>query len=622
MSLFSQIPDEGTLKTRARSAPLAERMRPRTLEDYVGQEHLLGPGKPLRVEIERDDPGSMILWGPPGVGKTTLAKIIAEATQASFIEFSAVMGGMKEIKQVMVDAEKAAGFGSRTILFIDEIHRFNKAQQDAFLPYVERGTIRLIGATTENPSFEVIAALLSRCRVYRLTPLTDEQLTQLLKRALTDKERGLGGVTADDDAVEMIAGYASGDARYAYNALETAAKLAAGGRITREIVQNALQQRVLLYDKQGEEHYNLISALHKSIRNSDADASLYWLGRMLKAGEDPMYVARRLVRMAVEDVGLAAPEALRMALAARDAIDFLGSPEGDLALAQAAVYLALAPKSNALYTAYGEITAEIEAHRAEPVPLHLRNAPTPLMEQFGYGEGYQYAHDLEGRVADMECMPENLRGREFYHPTAEGREKLLAQRMDEVRRIRAAKRAGRKPEPKGSSMDQQADPQWLSWTKRLQAIAQTGLTFTRDHYDHERYEELQAIAAEMMAVGSGIPDSQKVLDLFRGERGYATPKVEVRGAVVREDQILLVREREDGGWTLPGGWADVGESPSAMVVREVKEESGYEVVPRKLAAVFDRNKHPHPPEPTHAYKLYSCASCSAARPRRALKRRR
>ncbi len=440
MSLFSQIPDESTLKT-ARGAPLAERMRPRTLNDYVGQEHLLGPGKPLRVEIERDDAGSMILWGPPGVGKTTLAKIIAEVTRATFIEFSAVMGGIKEIKQVMVDAEKAAGFGSRTILFIDEIHRFNKAQQDAFLPYVERGTIRLIGATTENPSFEVIAALLSRCRVYRLNPLSEKELVQLLKRALADKERGLGklNVTADDEVMEMIASYANGDARYAYNALETSAKLASGGRISRETVQNALQQRVLLYDKQGEEHYNLISALHKSIRNSDADASLYWLGRMLKAGEDPMYVARRLVRMAVEDIGLAAPEALRLALAARDAMDFLGSPEGDLALAQAAVYLALAPKSNALYTAYGEITAEIEAHRAEPVPLHLRNAPTPLMEHFGYGEGYQYAHDVEGRVADMECMPENLRGREFYHPTSEGREKLLAQRMDEVRRIRRAK---------------------------------------------------------------------------------------------------------------------------------------------------------------------------------------
>jgi putative ATPase len=443
MSLFSQIPDESTLKT-ARGAPLAERMRPRTLDDYIGQEHLLGPGKPLRVEIERDDAGSMILWGPPGVGKTTLAKIIAEATQASFIEFSAVMGGIKEIKQVMVDAEKASGFGSRTLLFIDEIHRFNKAQQDAFLPYVERGTIRLIGATTENPSFEVIAALLSRCRVYRLNPLSEKELVQLLKRALADKERGLGklNVTADDEVMEMIASYANGDARYAYNALETSAKLAAGGRITRETVQNALQQRVLLYDKQGEEHFNLISALHKSIRNSDADAALYWLGRMLKSGEDPMYVARRLVRMAVEDIGLAAPEALRLALAAREAMDFLGSPEGDLALAQAAVYLALAPKSNALYTAYGAITAEIEAHRAEPVPLHLRNAPTALMEQFGYGEGYQYAHDVDGRVADMECMPDNLRGREFYHPTSEGREKLLAQRMDEVRRIRRAKQNG------------------------------------------------------------------------------------------------------------------------------------------------------------------------------------
>jgi putative ATPase len=438
MSLFNQIPDEKTVR---KTAPLAERMRPRTLNEYVGQEHLLGPGKPLRMEIERDDMGSMILWGPPGVGKTTLAKIIAETTQASFIEFSAVMGGIKEIKQVMVDAEKAAGFGSRTILFIDEIHRFNKAQQDAFLPYVERGTIRLIGATTENPSFEVIAALLSRCRVYRLQPLSDEQQLQLLKRALADKERGLGelNVTADEDALEMIASFSNGDARYAYNALESSARLSTGGRMTREVVQNALQQRVLLYDKQGEEHYNLISALHKSIRNSDADAALYWLGRMLQAGEDPMYVARRLVRMAVEDIGLAAPEALNLTLSARDAIDFLGSPEGDLALAQAAVYLALAPKSNALYTAYGEVTAEIEAHRAEPVPLHLRNAPTRLMKEFGYGEGYQYAHDVEEGVADMDCMPENLRGREFYHPRAQGREKLLAQRMEEIRSIREAK---------------------------------------------------------------------------------------------------------------------------------------------------------------------------------------
>ena len=440
MSLFSQFPQEQSVRKGA--TPLAERMRPRTLEEYVGQEHLLGPGMPRRMEIERDDPGSMILWGPPGVGKTTVAKIIAEATQASFLEFSATMGGIKEIKQVMVEAEKAAGFGSRTILFIDEIHRFNKAQQDAFLPYVERGTIRLIGATTENPSFEVIAALLSRCRVYRLRPLTDEEQLQLLTRALGDEQRGLGAlrVTAERDALEMIASYANGDARYAYNALETSAKLAAGGRITRETVQNALQQRVLLYDKQGEEHYNLISALHKSIRNSDADASLYWLGRMLQAGEDPLYVARRLVRISVEDIGLAAPEALRMTLAARDAMEFLGSPEGDLALAQAAVYLALAPKSNALYAAYGEVTAEIEAHRGEPVPLHLRNAPTAMMKQFGYGEGYEYAHDVAQGVADMECMPDNLVGRRFYHPRLVGREKLLAQRMEEVRSIRAAKK--------------------------------------------------------------------------------------------------------------------------------------------------------------------------------------
>src|SRR6201986_4086130 len=310
MSLFSQIPDESTLK-KVRTAPLAERMRPRTLEEYVGQEQLLGPGMPLRMEIERDDPGSMILWGPPGVGKTTLAKIIAEATQASFIEFSAVMSGMKEIKQLMVDAEKAAGFGSRTILFIDEIHRFNKAQQDAFLPYVERGTIRLIGATTENPSFEVIAALLSRCRVYTLQPLTEEQIVALLRRALTDAERGLGasGVSADDEALATIASYSSGDARNALNALDAAAKLAEGRGeklITKPLAAEALQRRVLLYDKKGEQHYDIISALHKSVRNSDPDASLYWLGRMLEGGEAPMYVSRRVVRMAVEDIGLAA----------------------------------------------------------------------------------------------------------------------------------------------------------------------------------------------------------------------------------------------------------------------------------------------------------------------------
>src|SRR5580658_4884136 len=352
MSLFDGEPEgpKGTLRT----APLAERMRPRTLEEYSGQEHLLGPGKPLRVQIERDGldgsgSGSMILWGPPGVGKTTLAKIIAETTKASFIEFSAVMSGIKEIKQVMAAAGQAAEMHSRTILFVDEIHRFNKAQQDAFLPYVERGTIRLIGATTENPSFEIISALLSRCRVYVLEPLSEQQITALLRRALEDRERGLGALelTADDDALELIASYSSGDCRSAYNTLEVAAQLAQTGRegaaalrhIDRALAVEAVQQRVLMYDKSGEEHYNLISALHKSVRNSDPDASLYWLARMFAAGEDPLYLARRVVRMAVEDIGLAAPEALNLCLSAKEAIDFLGSPEGDLALAEAVVYL-------------------------------------------------------------------------------------------------------------------------------------------------------------------------------------------------------------------------------------------------------------------------------------------
>jgi len=440
MSLFNPAPE--TANNRAVSAPLAERMRPRTLDEFLGQQHLLGPGKPLRVQIERDEASSMIFWGPPGVGKTTLAKIIAEATKATFIEFSAVLAGIKEIKQVMADAEKAASWGTRTILFIDEIHRFNKAQQDAFLPWVERGSIRLIGATTENPSFEINSALLSRCRVYTLQQLSDEQILTLLHRALDDPERGLGAqhLTASEGALELLAGYASGDARNALNALEVAARLADSKTITRETATEALQQRVLMYDKQGEEHYNLISALHKSVRNSDPDAALYWLGRMLKSGEDPLYVARRVVRMAVEDIGLAAPEALNLTLSARDMVDFLGSPEGDLALAQAVVYLALAPKSNAVYVAYGAVQADIEATRQEPVPLHLRNAPTKLMKELDYGKGYEYAHDVEGRVADMECLPKSLAGHRYYHPTQEGREKLLAQRMEEIRRTRESKR--------------------------------------------------------------------------------------------------------------------------------------------------------------------------------------
>ncbi len=443
MGLFDASPMVG--QRPAGQTPLAERMRPLTIAEYAGQGHLLGEGKPLRLAIERDDPASMIFWGPPGVGKTTLAQIIARLTEASFIEFSAVLSGIKEIKNVMVEAEKAAEYGSRTILFVDEIHRFNKAQQDAFLPYVERGTIRLIGATTENPSFEINAALLSRCRVYTLVALTEEEVVALLRRALGDAERGLGasGVEAEENALGAIAAYASGDARTALNALEVAAQLVEGrGKkvITREVAAEAMQRRMLLYDKKGEQHYDVISALHKSVRNSDADAALYWLGRMLEAGEDPMYCARRVVRMAVEDIGLAAPEALNFCLSARDAMHFLGRPEGDLALAQAVVYLALAPKSNAVYTAWGAALADVRGAVAEAVPLHLRNAPTKLMKNLDYGKDYHYAHDAEGRVVDMECLPPSLAARRYYVPTGEGRERQLGTRMEEIAKIKAGKR--------------------------------------------------------------------------------------------------------------------------------------------------------------------------------------
>jgi len=476
-SLFDVPSTPESSARRNTSAPLAERMRPRNLAEYAGQEHLIGPGKPLRVQIEHDDPASMIFWGPPGVGKTSLAKIIAETTQATFLEFSAVLSGIKEIKQVMQASEQAAQMGSRTILFVDEIHRFNKAQQDAFLPYVERGTIRLIGATTENPSFEVIGALLSRCRVYVLKQLTEEQIVTLLHRALTDPERGLGALnlTADEEALTLIASYSSGDCRNAYNALEVASQLAAnrrenpavqglvtghdfsrankanetdgalapeGGRITPALAEEALQQRTLLYDKTGEEHYNLISALHKSVRNSDPDAALYWLGRMFAAGEDPMYLARRVIRMAVEDIGLAAPEALNLCLTARQTMEFLGSPEGDLALVEAVVYLCLAPKSNSVYLAYDRVQQDIETTRQEPVPLHLRNATTRLMKDLDYGKGYRYAHDEEDKVAAMDCLPPSLLGRRYFEPTQEGREKQLAQRLEELRRIRRPKPTG------------------------------------------------------------------------------------------------------------------------------------------------------------------------------------
>jgi putative ATPase len=463
MNLFSSSPNVEAVNDRGR--PLADRMRPRTLDEFVGQEHLIGPGKPLRAQIERDDVTSLIFWGPPGTGKTTLAQIIARMTRAEFIEFSAVLSGIKEIKQVMADAERARQYGTRTIVFVDEIHRFNKAQQDAFLPHVEKGNIRLIGATTENPSFEIISALLSRSRVYVLKPLTEEQIISLLRRALADRERGLGAMnlSASDQVLGQIAAYSSGDARSAYNVLEVAAALvlgpgsppagstplpsesqnaeapAAAGHheLTTKIVEEALQKRVLVYDKAGEEHYNLISALHKSVRNSDPDAALYWLARMLEAGEDPLYIARRIVRMAVEDVGMAEPNALPLCMAARDAVDFIGMPEGNLALAEAAVYLALAPKSNALYTAYSAVLEDVERTAAEPVPLHLRNAPTALMKGLGYGKGYQYAHDLEDKVADMQCLPDNLKNRRYYAPTGQGVEQQFRERLEEIRRHRS-----------------------------------------------------------------------------------------------------------------------------------------------------------------------------------------
>jgi putative ATPase len=427
MSLFDSAPLESLADDAKR--PLAERMRPDTWEGFVGQQHILAPGKPLRVQIERDQLQSLILWGPPGVGKTTLARLIARLTRADFIPFSAVLAGIKEIKAVMVDSERARKLGRRTVVFIDEIHRFNKAQQDAFLPYVERGDIILIGATTENPSFEVNSALLSRAKVYALRALSMDEIVSLLEAALKKLE-----LSATRELLEQIAIYSNGDARTAYNILELASSIAREGVLEQDAVESVIERKVLLYDKSGEEHFNLISALHKSIRSSDPDAALYWLARMLEAGEDRLYIARRLVRMAVEDVGLADPKALEQAIAAQQAAHFLGIPEGDQALAQAAIYLAVAPKSDAAYRALNAAMETVEKSPAEPVPMQLRNAPTRAMKQWGYGAGYQHAHQFEDAINTMECLPESLRGTKFYEPTDRGVEQRIAQRLEELRK--------------------------------------------------------------------------------------------------------------------------------------------------------------------------------------------
>ncbi len=431
--------EQMTLFDREIPQPLAARLRPETLEEYVGQTHLLGPGKVLRRLIESDRISSMIFWGPPGVGKTTLARIIANRTKSNFIDFSAVTSGIKEIKAVMQEAENNRRFGTRTIVFVDEIHRFNKAQQDAFLPFVEKGSIILIGATTENPSFEINGALLSRCKVFVLKELTVEDLLSLLRRALTDP-RGFGSqkIEISDELLEMIARFADGDARTALSTLEMAVlngELDGYGTVTvtKEILEQCTSKKSLLYDKNGEEHYNLISALHKSMRNSDPDAAVYWLARMLEAGEDPLYIARRVTRFASEDVGLADPQALTVAISACQACHFIGMPECSVHLTEAVVYMSLAPKSNALYAAYETAKKDAIEQLAEPVPMVIRNAPTKLMKDLEYGKGYQYAHDTKEKLTDMQCLPDSLLGREYYLPTDQGREAEYGRHLEEIK---------------------------------------------------------------------------------------------------------------------------------------------------------------------------------------------